>query len=646
MSRPDFVIVGSSGGGGTIAWVLAKAGLNVVILEQGSDFAAQVTNHRPNAEKFNESVHDEYRLHGERPTPWERMRGEYNTFRETASEVALPLPGMGGQTAAMLGGGSVMWGAWAYRATPIDFKLRTHFKEIGRGQLAAMDDWGYSISDWPIEYGEMEPFYNVAETLLAVSGSREQINHGIKESTWYQAFKDMPHFQDAGIWFPSFPFPCPPIPTTPVGAFIEESMETVNYHPFSLPCGMVSPSNAGSGFNTRAEIENALKFWGDGPRPEFWQQSADEIWSGRVRDACNLCGYCGGYLCWGKDGPKSGNRFTTLKELEDLPNVEIRTESKAIEILYDDRTHRATGVRYLDLSDPDEPKAREISGDNVVVSCGAVQSARLLHMSGPPTGLGNRYDQLGRNVTFHMFDLVTTSYLNEDFQGLMHAEFANTGNIASFENYFVEDTSDGKGHHKGWWCKAGTMVSTAKKNPLSNAIRQYSTGKHRLDDGMWDGKNFLENVSEHARKVQLRLTGDDMPMPENRVDLDPRYVDEYGLPVARITRRYGENEKWVGRVMEDRFMDAFKHFHATGVLKRDTKYRPGDVRLIGHHQHGTCRMGDDPQESVVDRNCRLHDVKNLFVVDTSCFPTGFGLNPMVTVVANALRVGTWIVNEG
>ena len=190
------------------------------------------------------------------------------------------------------------------------------------------------------------------------------------------------------------------------------------------------------------------------------------------------------------------------------------------------------------------------------------------------------------------------------------------------------------------------MVSTAKKNPLSNAIRQYSKGKHRLKDGTWDGKKFLKDVSEHARKVQLRLTGDDMPMPENRVDLDPKYVDEYGLPVARITRRYGENEKWMGHVMEDRFMDAFKRFHETGVLKRNTQYRPGDVRLIGHHQHGTCRMGDDPKNSVLDRNCRLHDVKNLFVVDTSCFPTGFGLNPMVTVVANALRVGTWIVNEG
>jgi choline dehydrogenase-like flavoprotein len=56
-------------------------------------------------------------------------------------------------------------------------------------------------------------------------------------------------------------------------------------------------------------------------------------------------------------------------------------------------------------------------------------------------------------------------------------------------------------------------------------------------------------------------------------------------------------------------------------------------------------MGDDPKTSVVDRHCRLHEAENLFVVDSSFLPTGLGLNPMFTIVANALRVGTWIVEE-
>ena len=81
------------------------------------------------------------------------------------------------------------------------------------------------------------------------------------------------------------------------------------------------------------------------------------------------------------------------------------------------------------------------------------------------------------------------------------------------------------------------------------------------------------------------------------------------------------------------------------IPNADITFSEAIIDLIGDHQMGTCRMGDDPATSVVDRNCRLHDVPNVFVIDTSFFPTGFGLNPMVTVVANALRVGTWIVEQ-
>ena len=76
---------------------------------------------------------------------------------------------------------------------------------------------------------------------------------------------------------------------------------------------------------------------------------------------------------------------------------------------------------------------------------------------------------------------------------------------------------------------------------------------------------------------------------------------------------------------------------------------PAIVNLIGDHQMGTCRMGGDDDTnskvSVLDFHCRLHEAHNVFVVDSSFMPTGFGLNPMLTVVANALRVGSWIVQQ-
>ncbi len=88
---------------------------------------------------------------------------------------------------------------------------------------------------------------------------------------------------------------------------------------------------------------------------------------------------------------------------------------------------------------------------------------------------------------------------------------------------------------RGRWLKCGTMVSTAKKNPLENADNLVKKGKIGLD--------LLQAMESYARGVELRMTADDLPRPENRVDLDPTYVDEFGIPVARITRDFGPAER-------------------------------------------------------------------------------------------------------
>ncbi len=625
MEMADFAVIGSSGGGGTIGWLLARVGFRVVVLEQGADWAKPLVDEKP---EYNPAPHDEYRFKIQRPELKRRLRGDYNTFRLDDKASATPFGA--GWTGSMLGGGSVLWGAWSFRALPIDYKLATHFRATG--QMSTLEGWGYSVPDWPIEYSEMEPYYNVAETLLAVNGDRELVNKGILSSPWYQAFSGQRYFKEAGNWQPHFPFPCPPFPRTPVGEVVYHSAEALGWHPLPLPSGMVAPGS--ETYSTRTAIQDALRYWGKKEKPHFWEQSANEIWSDRVRSACNLCGFCGEYLCWGKDGPKSGSRVSTLKEVADLPNAEVITDARVFEVTYDERLRRATGARYLDISDPDNPKERTQKARNVIVSCGAVQSARLLLMSGPPAGLGNRYGRVGRYATFHLFGLGATCVFSPDFQGYLHGELGHTGNVMTFQHYFVPDDN-------GKWWKAGTVVSTAKKNPLDNAMGAAKGNPAQGKKGVI-GRKLLSAMEEHARSVELRLTGDDLPMETNRVDLDPVFVDEYGFPVARITRNFGPHEIQMfklTRPLLEKVFEPYKRLNAT-VVSSD-----GIVKLIGDHQMGTCRMGDDPTNSVLDRFCRLHEVPNVFVVDSSFFPTGFGLNPMVTVVANALRVGTWIVEQ-
>ena len=141
MARADFIVVGSSGGGGTISWLLAKAGFKVLVLEQGPDFAKDLED---GPLLFNPREHDEYRYRLRRPDPKRRLRGDYNTFRTQGNPTAKPFGN--GWTASVLGGGSIIWGTWSFRALPIDFRLRSHF-QVNKQLEKIEREWGYSVPD-------------------------------------------------------------------------------------------------------------------------------------------------------------------------------------------------------------------------------------------------------------------------------------------------------------------------------------------------------------------------------------------------------------------------------------------------------------------------------------------------------------------
>jgi choline dehydrogenase-like flavoprotein len=125
--------------------------------------------------------------------------------------------------------------------------------------------------------------------------------------------------------------------------------------------------------------------------------------------------------------------------------------------------------------------------------------------------------------------------------------------------------------------------------------------------------------------------------------------DAQGLPVARITHRQHPNDiamnDWfAARILE--LAQACEPVSAWRIRLPGLTEIDANTAMRGSaHVHGTCRMGADPSRSVLDRHCRAHDVKNLWVVDGSCFPTAGGYNPTLTLLANAYRVAEHFVAE-
>jgi choline dehydrogenase-like flavoprotein len=155
------------------------------------------------------------------------------------------------------------------------------------------------------------------------------------------------------------------------------------------------------------------------------------------------------------------------------------------------------------------------------------------------------------------------------------------------------------------------------------------------------GSNYKKRVRDlQPALLQLGGFGKVMARRENRVIVDPKKVDQHGIPIPIIQFEFGDNDRALFRNMLARIEEIF---HASGVellLKGNE-----NIGGFASHEVGTCRMGTDPKSSVLNSYCQTHEVKNLFVVDGSCFTTFPEKNPTLTIAALAVRSARYIVRE-
>ncbi|MCB1113346.1 MAG: GMC family oxidoreductase [Chlamydiia bacterium] len=328
----------------------------------------------------------------------------------------------------------------------------------------------------------------------------------------------------------------------------------------------------------------------------------------KEKSRCIKCKTCDGFPCLVQ--AKGDAEMCGVRPAMEHSNVTLLINAKAKKLVHD-----ASGKVITEVIAEVDGEERRFTADLVVVSCGAANSAKLLLDSRSdkyPNGLANGSDQVGRNYMFHNSQAVLAISKEPN-----PTKFQKTMALNDF--YFGME---------GFDYPMGNIQMVGKSQaPMYRGEKPIET---------FLAPNWaLEELADHA--VDFWLTTEDLPLPENRVTVDKD---------GKITLSYKPTNDVPKQKLYDKLKSMLSHLgmHEDTLIPRDL-YLKTDIPLAGvAHQAGTCRFGHDPKTSVLDVNCKAHELDNLYVVDTSFFPSIGAVNPSLTAIANALRVGDHLVN--
>lgn len=409
---------------------------------------------------------------------------------------------------------------------------------------------------WPISYDDLEPYYTQAEQHYHVHGNRGE---------------------DPTEPTASAPYPHPAVSHEPRIQQLSDDFARQGFQPFHTPLGVR--------LNEREPHASA----------------------------CIRCSTCDGFPCL--LFAKADAQVLGVDQALGYPNVELMTNAYVERLATNGSARTVKGVHVTRNG-----AREEITGDMIVVSCGAINSAALLLRSASdkhPNGLANGSDTVGRHYMGH-----TNSVLMAISKCPNPTVFQKSLSVNDF--YFGEDGFDYPMGHISFVGKLDGETLKAGAPPLTPGFTLDMMASHSLD--FW-------------------LTSEDLPLPENRVTLDRD---------GKIVLSYKPNneeghKRLIARLkhMMQNLGECEIHGHSChqGLFGRSL-FVGQRIPLAGvAHQNGTIRFGNDPKTSALDVNCKAHEVDNLYVVDGSFFPSSAAVNPALTIMANALRVGDHLLER-
>lgn len=423
---------------------------------------------------------------------------------------------------------------------------------------------GYGV-DWPIRYKDLESWYTHVEKFVGISGQKEGL----------EVLPD-------GHFLPAMPMMPPEL------YFKKMMLEKLN-RPVTI-----------------GRVANLTQ-------PQLQHTKLGRA-SCQYRNKCQRgCPYGGYYSSLSGAIPAAA----LTKKLT------ILHDSIVTEIIYDEKLHKAKGVRVINQK---TMEVEEFFAKIIFLNAGSMNTAGLMLNSKSnrfPTGFGNDSDQVGRNIMDHHLGVGANARIEGFEDDYMFGQRPNALYIPRFRNW----GDDKQSYLRGFGYQGG--ASRLGWNRGVNA------------DGF--GATFKQDLTQPGGwTIGFGGFGEVLPNPNNRMFLDTEKKDKWGVPLIVFDAAFGENEI----AMRKDMMNSAVEMLETAGFKNVVGNNRQDVHLgLGIHDMGTARMGKDPKTSVLNAFNQVHACKNVFVTDGAAMASSSCVNPSITYMALTARAVDFAVSE-
>ncbi len=347
------------------------------------------------------------------------------------------------------------------------------------------------------------------------------------------------------------------------------------------------------------------------------------------RRGCEYSGYCGSYGC--SSGAKGSSREALLHKALKTGNCTILAKA-FVKTLESDKS-RVKSAHYIDKVG----NTNEIKADIFVLAAQAIETSRLLLNSANtffPRGLANNSNQVGKNLLFSAGGSGTGAFYYEDLSA-QDADALKT--VGPFVNRSLQD----------WYEITDSSRPVKEKGGTIDFLFEHPNAVSRAKRAMYDGdlvwgdqlkKRLLHNFKQR-RIFTFEIFCDWTPNDDCFVSLDEEVKDRWNMPVAKVRLGAHPHDLRIGEHMAKEAEHLLKQMGAREVSSSISASPPQNL------QAGGCRFGNDANSSVLNKECRAHEVDNLYISDGSFMPTGGSVPFTWTIYANSFRVADAIIRE-